>query len=170
MYYQYRPALRARMHLVTLETTEGRIAKRSTTTKGQREILTALEVREPAQILDYELPATPAQPVRVVTRPLEPPAAILPGGSHFMTPVTAYQVSKSGLRQSPNSAHVGRTKAVVDSKVGSRPALTSERQRASLSCSCMPRTRSTRHWSDPASRVEDPVDEVVGDSLPVRRT
>ena len=35
---------------------EGRIAKRSATTKGQREILAALEVREPAQILDYELP------------------------------------------------------------------------------------------------------------------
>ena len=45
-----------RMHLVTLETTEGRIAKRSATTKRQREILAALEVREPAQILDYELP------------------------------------------------------------------------------------------------------------------
>ena len=45
-----------RMHLVTLETTEGRIAKRSATTKRQREILTALEIREPAQILDYELP------------------------------------------------------------------------------------------------------------------
>ena len=45
-----------RMHLVTLGTTEGRIAKRSATTKRQREILAALEVREPAQILDYELP------------------------------------------------------------------------------------------------------------------
>ena len=50
-----------RMHLVTLETTEGRIAKRSTTTKGQREILAALEIREPAQILDDELPLTPAE-------------------------------------------------------------------------------------------------------------
>jgi len=49
-----------RMHLVTLETTEGRIAKRSATTKRQREILAALEVREPAQILDYELPTTVA--------------------------------------------------------------------------------------------------------------
>jgi hypothetical protein len=48
------------MHLVTLETKEGRIAKRSTTTKGQRDILTALELREPAQILDYELP-TPVE-------------------------------------------------------------------------------------------------------------
>ncbi len=48
-----------RMHLVTLETKEGRIAKRSVTTKGQQKILAALEVREPAQILDYELP-TPA--------------------------------------------------------------------------------------------------------------
>ena len=45
-----------RMHLVTLETAEGRVAKRSTTTKRQREILAALELREPAQILDYELP------------------------------------------------------------------------------------------------------------------
>ena len=45
-----------RMHLVTLETAEGRVAKRSATTKRQREILTAIEIREPAQILDYELP------------------------------------------------------------------------------------------------------------------
>jgi hypothetical protein len=49
-----------RMHLVTLETREGRIAKRSATTKRQREILAALEVREPAQILDYELPTPSA--------------------------------------------------------------------------------------------------------------
>lgn len=49
-----------RMHLVTLETKEGRIAKRSAITKGQQKILAALEVREPAQILDYELP-TPAE-------------------------------------------------------------------------------------------------------------
>ena len=49
-----------RMHLVTLETSEGRIAKRSATTKGQRDIFAALEIREPAQILDYELP-TPAE-------------------------------------------------------------------------------------------------------------
>ena len=49
-----------RMHLVTLGTGEGRIAKRSVTTKAQQKILAALEVREPAQILDYELP-TPAE-------------------------------------------------------------------------------------------------------------
>ena len=49
-----------RMHLVTLETREGRIAKRSATTTRQREILAALEIREPAQILDYALP-TPAE-------------------------------------------------------------------------------------------------------------
>ena len=47
------------MHLVTLETKEGHIARRSVTTKGQQKILAALKVREPAQILDYELP-TPA--------------------------------------------------------------------------------------------------------------
>ena len=45
-----------RMALVTLETSEGRIAKRSATTARQREIFRALDVREPAQILDYELP------------------------------------------------------------------------------------------------------------------
>lgn len=45
-----------RMHLVTLETREGRLAKRSATTPRQREILAALDIREPAQILDYELP------------------------------------------------------------------------------------------------------------------
>ncbi len=45
-----------RMHLVTLETAEGRLAKRSATTKRQREIFAALEIAEPAQILDYELP------------------------------------------------------------------------------------------------------------------
>ncbi len=44
------------MHLVTLGTKEGRIAKRSVTTNGQRKILAALKVRESAQILDYELP------------------------------------------------------------------------------------------------------------------
>jgi hypothetical protein len=49
-----------RMHLVTLETKEGRIAKRSATTTRQREILRALDVREPAQILDYELPKATA--------------------------------------------------------------------------------------------------------------
>ncbi len=48
------------MALVTLETQEGRIAKRSATTKRQREILAALGVREPAQILGYELP-TPVE-------------------------------------------------------------------------------------------------------------
>ena len=46
-----------RMHLVTLATPEGRIAKRSTTTKRQHQILTDLQIREPAQILDYQLPA-----------------------------------------------------------------------------------------------------------------
>jgi DDE family transposase len=49
-----------RMHLVTLGTKEGRIAKRSGTTQGQREILTALNLREPAQIIDCELP-TPVE-------------------------------------------------------------------------------------------------------------
>ncbi len=49
-----------RMHLVTLGTKDGRIAKRSETTKGQWEILTALKLREPAQILDDEM-STPTE-------------------------------------------------------------------------------------------------------------
>ena len=48
------------MHLVTLGTSDGRIAKRSVATTAQQKILAALDVREPAQILDYELP-TPAE-------------------------------------------------------------------------------------------------------------
>ena len=47
-----------RMALVTLETNEGRLTRRSATTKRQRELLAACELREPAQILDYELPKT----------------------------------------------------------------------------------------------------------------
>jgi len=49
-----------RMHLVTLGSSDGRIAERSVTTKGQQKIFAALEVREPAQILDDELP-TPVE-------------------------------------------------------------------------------------------------------------
>jgi hypothetical protein len=49
-----------RMHLVTLATDDGRIAQRTATTKRQREILTDLQIREPAQILDYQLP-TPVE-------------------------------------------------------------------------------------------------------------
>jgi hypothetical protein len=49
-----------RMHLVTLATDDGRIAQRSATTTRQRQILTALQIREPAQILDFQLP-TPVE-------------------------------------------------------------------------------------------------------------
>jgi len=38
-----------RMHLITLETAEGRVAQRSATTPRQREIFTALEIVEPAR-------------------------------------------------------------------------------------------------------------------------
>lgn len=46
-----------RMHLVTLDTGDGRIAQRTATTAGQHKILAALGVREPALIIDYQLPA-----------------------------------------------------------------------------------------------------------------
>jgi transposase len=45
-----------RMHLVTLETAEGRVAQRSMTTPRQREIFTALEIAEPARFYDFEIP------------------------------------------------------------------------------------------------------------------
>ena len=44
-----------RMHLVTMETSDGRVAQRTTTTQGQAEILAALEIAEPGRFLDFEL-------------------------------------------------------------------------------------------------------------------
>ncbi|HJW75854.1 MAG TPA: transposase, partial [Thermoleophilia bacterium] len=49
-----------RMHLVTLETSEGRVAKRSLSTPGQRRILAALELPEPPAFSDFEVTSTPA--------------------------------------------------------------------------------------------------------------
>ena len=46
-----------RMHLVTLATGEGRIAKRTLTTPGQRRIFTALELPEPPAFADFEAAA-----------------------------------------------------------------------------------------------------------------
>jgi hypothetical protein len=45
-----------RMHLVTMETAEGRVAQRSNTTPGQAEILRALDIAEPGRFLDFEVP------------------------------------------------------------------------------------------------------------------
>jgi hypothetical protein len=45
-----------RMHLVTMETSEGRVAQRSNTTPGQAEILRALDIAEPGRLLDFEVP------------------------------------------------------------------------------------------------------------------
>jgi len=45
-----------RMHLVTLETADGRVAQRSTTTPGQQQIFRALDIAEPARFYDFELP------------------------------------------------------------------------------------------------------------------
>ena len=42
-----------RMHLVTLATADGRVAQRSTTTSGQKSILSALELPEPPKYLDF---------------------------------------------------------------------------------------------------------------------
>jgi hypothetical protein len=49
-----------RMHLVTMETAEGRVAQRSATTTGQAEILSALGIPEPGRFLDFELPTPSA--------------------------------------------------------------------------------------------------------------
>ncbi len=51
------------MHLVTLETSEGRVAKRSLTTPGQRPIFAALELPEPPAFSDVEVTQAPAQSV-----------------------------------------------------------------------------------------------------------
>jgi hypothetical protein len=48
-----------RMHLVTLESRDGRVAQRSMTTAAQRRLFAALGLPEPPQLLDVELP-TPA--------------------------------------------------------------------------------------------------------------
>jgi len=47
-----------RLHLVTLETSEGRVARRSQTTAGQRRIFAALELPEPPLFSDFEVGAT----------------------------------------------------------------------------------------------------------------
>ena len=49
-----------RMHLVTMETAEGRVAQRTTTTSGQAEILAKLHIAEPGRFLDFELPTPSA--------------------------------------------------------------------------------------------------------------
>jgi len=43
------------MHLVTLATEHGRVAKRSLTTPGQRQMLAALELSEPPALTDFEV-------------------------------------------------------------------------------------------------------------------
>ncbi len=45
-----------RMHLVTMETSEGRVAQRSNTTPGQAEIFRSLDIAEPGRFLDFEVP------------------------------------------------------------------------------------------------------------------
>ena len=46
-----------RMHLVTLATADGHVAQRSTTTAGQKTILTALELPEPPRFFDFTVPS-----------------------------------------------------------------------------------------------------------------
>ena len=45
-----------RMHLVTLASPDGQVSQRSTTTPGQRKILTALKLAEPPRFQDFTLP------------------------------------------------------------------------------------------------------------------
>lgn len=46
-----------RMHLVTLATTDGRVAQRSAATHGQQAILHALDLPEPPKFLDFTIEA-----------------------------------------------------------------------------------------------------------------
>jgi len=45
------------MHLITPATADGQIAQRSATTPGQKTILTALQLAEPARFFDFTLPS-----------------------------------------------------------------------------------------------------------------
>ena len=45
-----------RLHLVTMETAQGRVSQPTAVTPGQAAILTRLEVSEPGRFLDFELP------------------------------------------------------------------------------------------------------------------
>ncbi len=45
-----------RMHLITLATADGHVAQRSATTAGQKAILAALELGEPARFFDFTVP------------------------------------------------------------------------------------------------------------------
>jgi hypothetical protein len=45
-----------RMHQILLATADGHVAQRSATTAGQKTILTALELGEPARFFDFTLP------------------------------------------------------------------------------------------------------------------
>jgi len=47
-----------RMHLVTLVTANGQVAQRSATTAGQKAILAALDLPEPARFFDFTVPET----------------------------------------------------------------------------------------------------------------
>ena len=44
------------MHVVTMETGEGRVAQRTNTTPGQAKILHSLDVAEPGRFLEFQLP------------------------------------------------------------------------------------------------------------------
>ena len=46
-----------RMHLITLATADGHLAQRFATTAGQKTILTALQLTEPARFFDFTLPS-----------------------------------------------------------------------------------------------------------------
>ena len=48
------------MHLVTLETNDGRVTQRSGTTPGQHKFLESLRIAEPARFYDFELPESVA--------------------------------------------------------------------------------------------------------------
>ena len=75
---------------------EDRIAERSATTKRQREILSALALREPAQILDYELPP----PVEIrVARPRIPTDRLQEASTgRELRPATAQSLSASSVQ------------------------------------------------------------------------
>ena len=79
---------------------EGRIAKRSATTKRQREILPLLRCASPPRsstTSSRPRSRSPRSQRRIVIRPRGPVAVVLPSQSHILPLPRAYHLSKSGL-------------------------------------------------------------------------
>ena len=100
-----------RMHLVTMETAEGRVAQRTTTTTRQAEILAKLDIAEPGRssISSFRRPPrSPWSQTRVVTRLKRQSAPVLPAQYLFLGWSCACYLSNPG-QSSAVPKHIGPT-------------------------------------------------------------